>query len=184
MANQNTSKTLSNRNRKTAGLVILAFFILAFLLFCLQSCMVNKGSAPESALGLILDESAVEGGWDEINTDEIVANLNKKVEAGMINIAMNTSPVFADGTSEGNLMIVNETINNYPQVVEITRNDTGELIYKSGGIPVGSKIEKAKLDVDLPAGTYACTAMFHNMNPDTGESLGCAGAIITVTVQR
>ena len=173
MANQNTSKTLSNRNRKTAGLVILAFSILALLLFGLQSCMINEGSATATPLGLILDESAVEGGWDEINTDEIVANLNKKVEAGMINIAMNTSPVFADGTSEGN-----------PQVVEITRNDTGELIYKSGGIPVGSKIEKAKLDVDLPAGTYACTAMFHNMDPDTGESLGCAGAIITVTVQR
>ena len=184
MTNHNTSKTHSTRNLKTAGLVILAFSILALLLFGLQSCMINEGSAAATPLGLILDESAVEGGWDEINTDEIVANLNKKVEAGMINIAMNTSPVFADGTSEGNLMIVNETINNYPQVVEITRNDTGELIYKSGGIPVGSKIEKAKLDVDLPAGTYACTAMFHNMNPDTGESLGCAGAIITVTVQR
>ena len=102
----------------------------------------------------------------------------------MINISMNTSPVFRDGTSEGNLMIVNEGINNFPQIVEITRNDTGELIYKSGGIPVGSKIENAKLSVDLPAGTYECTAMFHSVDPDTGASLGCAGAIITITVQQ
>ena len=110
--------------------------------------------------------------------------LNEKVEEGMINISMNTSPIFADGTSEGNLMIVNESVNNYPQIVEIVRNDTGETIYKSGGIPVGSKIETAKLSVDLPAGQYECTAMFHNVDPDTGNSLGCAGAIIVITIQE
>lgn len=100
----------------------------------------------------------------------------------MINISMNTSPTFSDGTSEGNLMIVNEGVNRYPQVVEITRNDTGETIYKSGAIPVGSKIEKASLSADLDAGTYECTALFYNVDPDTGDYLGCAGAIITVTV--
>ena len=100
----------------------------------------------------------------------------------MINISMNTSPNFANGTSAGNLMIVNESINRYPQVVEITRNDTNEVIYKSGAIPVGSKIETAKLSVDLDAGTYECTAMFYNVDPNTGSYLGCAGAIINITV--
>ena len=49
-------------------------------------------------------------------------------------------------------MIVNESINNYPQKVQIVRNDTGEQIYESGAITVGSKIERAKLDAALPAG--------------------------------
>ena len=101
----------------------------------------------------------------------------------MINISMNTSPSFENGTAEGNLMIVNESVNRYPQVVEITRNDTGDQIYKSGAIPVGNKIERAKLDVDLAAGTYECTALFYNVDPDTGSYLGCAGAIITITVR-
>jgi len=79
-------------------------------------------------------------------------------------------------------MIVNETINRYPQVVEISRNDTGEVVYKSGGIPVGSKIENAKLNVDMDKGTYDCTALFYNVDPDTGDYLGCAGAIISITV--
>ena len=100
----------------------------------------------------------------------------------MINISMNTSPIFQNGTSTGNLMIVNESINNYPQVVEIVRNDTNESIYKSGAIAVGSKIESAKLDADLDAGTYDCTAMFYNVDPETGAYLGCAGAIITISV--
>ena len=35
-------------------------------------------------------------------------------------------------------MLVNESINNYPQKVQIVRNDTGEQIYESGAIAVGS----------------------------------------------
>ena len=70
----------------------------------------------------------------------------------MINISMNTAPYFEDGAADGNLMIVNESINNYPQKVQIVRNDTGEQIYESGAITVGSKIERAKLDAALPAG--------------------------------
>jgi len=102
----------------------------------------------------------------------------------MINISMNTAPYFEDSTAEGNLMIVNESINNYPQKVQIVRNDTGEQIYESGAIAVGSKIEHAKLDAALPAGTYECTAYFHNLNPETGEIIGTAGAIINITIKN
>ena len=101
----------------------------------------------------------------------------------MINISMNTSPIFPDGKSEGNLMIVNELVNTYPQRVELIRNDTDAVIYSSAAIAVGSKIASAKLDVELPAGTYECTAMFHSLDPETGAVLGTAGAVVTVTVQ-
>ena len=89
-----------------------------------------------------------------------------------------------NGASEGNVMIVNESINNYPQQVEFIRNDTGEQIYQSKAIPVGSKIERAKLDAALPAGTYECTAYFHNLDPESGEIIGTAGAIINITIKN
>lgn len=180
MANHVRQKS-RNKTYITAGLVILALLIVAALLL-FKGCSKEEPVSETAAPSLVYDSTAIEGGWEEVDTEEIVASLNKKVEAGMINISMNTSPVFSDGSSEGNLMIVNEEVNNYPQIVKITRNDTGETIYKSGGIPVGSKIEKAKLNVDLPAGVYECTAMFHNVDPETGTSLGCAGAIITITI--
>lgn len=185
MANYKRPNTDKNKTYKTAGLVILVLLVIVAALLLFRSCGTDTPSdTPDTGNGLIYDNGAVVGGWDEADIDKIVDSLNEKIEEGMINISMNTSPVFKDGTSEGNLMIVNEGINNYPQVVEITRNDTNEVIYKSGGIPVGSKIETAKLTVDLPAGTYECTAMFHSVDPDTGASLGCAGAIITITVQE
>ena len=182
MAQQSKPETKTSSTYKTAGVVILILLIIALALFLLRSCSGEQAPDPTPSGGIVYDTGAVEGGWDEADTDKIVDSLNKKVEQGMINISMNTSPIFQNGTSTGNLMIVNESINNYPQVVEIVRNDTNESIYKSDAIAVGSKIESAKLDADLDAGTYDCTAMFYNVDPDTGDYLGCAGAIITVTV--
>ena len=178
-SNHTNNKSLSRY--KVAGLAILILFIIAAVVCLFRSCSPEEAADPASS-SIVYDSSAIEGGWDEADTDAIVDALNEKVEEGMINISMNTSPVFTNGTSTGNLMIVNESINRYPQVVQITRNDTGDTIYTSNAIPVGSKIESAKLDIDLDAGIYDCTALFNNVNPDTGEFIGCAGAIINITV--
>ena len=176
--NKKTKKDAGPGKAIAIASAVAAVVIVIVILLLLRSC----GAPVDDHSGIEFDPSATEGGWDEADTNEIIAGLNEKVEEGMINISMNTSPVFADGTSEGSLMIVNEEVNNYPQVVEISRDDTGELIYKSGAIPVGSKIESAKLSVDLDPGTYKCTALFYNVDPDTGDYLGCAGAVVTVTV--
>ena len=182
-------KKRDKRNKIITAIILTAAVAAAVLgiILLLQSCQEQPEPAlqePDAveATGLELDPNAAEGGWDKADLDAIVESLNEKVDEGMINISMNTSPIFQDGHSAGNLMIVNESINRYPQKVVITRNDTGETIYTSGAIPVGSKIEAAALDVELQAGTYECTAMFHNLDPVTGDSLGYAGAIISITV--
>ena len=166
----------------------VAFLVCAigagiFLITRLASKPLTKEDA-RGQTGIVYDSSAVEGGWDQMTPEEIEAALNNKVAEGMINISANTAPIFEDGSSEGNLMLVNESINNYPQKVQIVRNDTGEQIYESGAIAIGSKIERARLDVDLPAGTYECTAYFHNLDPESGAIIGTAGAIITITIKN
>ena len=177
------------RDAKSRTLVILAVVGLAAALTLGIFTAVRMFHKPAQSkddpkTGIVYDDSAVEGGWDNLSPEEIAEKLNEKVAEGMINISMNTAPIFEDGSSEGNLMLVNESINNYPQKVQIVRNDTGEQIYESGAIAVGSKIERAKLDVVLPAGTYECTAYFHNLDPETGDIIGTAGAIITITIQH
>lgn len=177
------TKTNNKRNHIIViGVILLFLMLTAALLFKGYIAADNGADSNNKANGIVYDSNATVGGWEETDTDAIVDSLNEKVEQGMINISMNTTPVFSDGTSAGNLMIVNEGINNYPQVVAIIRNDTNETIYQSGAIPVGSKIECAELDIDLDAGTYDCTALFYNVDPNSGEYLGCAGAVITITV--
>ena len=178
---------------KQARLNIRVVLAVAFLVCAigagifLITRLVSKPLAEKEArakAGIVYDSSAVEGGWDNLSPEEIAEKLNEKVAEGMINISMNTAPYFENGKAEGNVMIVNESINNYPQQVEFIRNDTGEQIYQSKAIPVGSKIERAALDVELPTGSYECTAMFHNLDPVSGEIIGTAGAIITITVKN
>lgn len=185
-----------NKKEKKPGTVdkrvlaaILGVVALALILaVCLRGCggeeskPIEEGGVPKQ--GIQLDENAEEGGLVQRSKEEIQAELNEKVQQGMINISMNTSPVFEDGQSKGNLLIVNSERNNYPQVVYIVRKDTGDEIYRSGAIPVGSKIENAKLSVDLDAGTYDCVAYFNNVDLETGEYLGTAGAEIQITVNK
>ena len=177
------------RDAKSRTLVILAVVGLAAAITVGIFTAVRLIRKPaqtkdDPKTGIVYDDAAIEGGWDNLSPEEIAEKLNEKVAEGMINISMNTAPYFEDSTAEGNLMIVNESINNYPQKVQIVRNDTGEQIYESGAIAVGSKIEHAKLDAALPAGTYECTAYFHNLNPETGEIIGTAGAIINITIKN
>ena len=182
---QDHPKQAKGNIRVVLAVAFLACAISAgiFLITRLVSKPLSKEEARARA-GIVYDSSAVEGGWDNLSPEEIAEKLNEKVAEGMINISMNTAPYFENGKAEGNVMIVNEAINNYPQQVEFIRNDTQEVIYQSKAIPVGSKIERAALDVELPAGTYECTAMFHNLDPVSGEIIGTAGAIITITIKN
>ena len=177
------------RDAKSRTLVILAVVGLAAAITVGIFTAVRLIRKPaqtkdDPKTGIVYDDAAIEGGWDNLSPEEIAERLNQKVEEGMINISMNTAPYFENGKAEGNVMIVNESINNYPQQVEFIRNDTQEIIYQSKAIPVGSKIERAALDMELPAGTYECTAMFHNLDPETGNVIGTAGAIITITIKN
>ena len=178
------------RETRSKDITVYAVIFLVLLVgagIFLITRLVSKPLSKEEAraqTGIVYDSSAVEGGWDNLSPEEIAEKLNEKVAEGMINISMNTAPYFENGTAEGNVMIVNEDINLYPQQVEFIRNDTQEVIYQSKAIPVGSKIERAALDVELPAGTYECTAMFHNLDPETGDIVGTAGAIITITIKN
>ena len=180
--------TDSPYKRPSTWIALAVSVILIILSIILVVHMVNGIPEPEPldktpSAGLVYDESATEGGWEALTPEEIEENLNHQLEEGLINISMNTSPIFENGKAKGNLMIVNEPINRHPQKVEIIRNDTQEIIYTSGAIPVGSKIEAAALDAELEAGSYDCTALFHSLD-DAGNIIGSAGALISITIKN
>ena len=193
--NEDLSKQRPNSNpRKGRGnvSVFLLFPLIMLVAVIVAALFARNHREPAVSLdtpatyayaGLELDANSVEGGLVYRSKEEIQAELNQKVQEGMINISMNTSPVFENGKAEGNLLIVNSTVNNYPQIVYIVRKDTGEEIYRSKGIPVGSKIEYAALDIELAPGSYECVAYFNNADPNTGAILGTAGAEIVITVK-
>lgn len=181
------SQKNAKKNNLLWKIITLILIIIIILLLLLRGC--SSGSVPivgdgTPSTGIEYDEGATEGDLEHASKEEIQEALNEKVAQSEINISMNPTPIFANGTSEGNLLIVNSEVNNYPQRVTIIRTDTNEQIYQTKAIPVGSKIETDKLDVDLDAGTYDCVAYFENLDAETGDVLGKAGANITITIQN
>lgn len=180
--NEIRTREEEKKRKKKILLIILAFFVLAGVIYAILNRGGQEGS--DNIFDTTIDSNAEKGGIAMRSDEEIQEDLKRKLEESMMNISMNLSPVFHDGKSQGNLNIVNEEINNFMQVIEIYLKDTDELIYTSGGIPVGNKIEKAKLDVNLHKGVYDCVAYFNAVNAETGEFVGKAGAELKITIRN
>ncbi|MEG0258091.1 MAG: hypothetical protein RR632_07295 [Christensenella sp.] len=130
------------------------------------------------------DVAALAGQLPGKSQEDIEKVLNQKVGEGMLNITINSAPVFENGTAEGNLNIENIPGNHYSIKVKITRDDTGDVIYESKLIDPGYYIELAKLGVDLEKGSYPSTAVFTAIDAKNGDEMGSAAAKITVGVQN
>lgn len=131
---------------------------------------------------LALDDNATMGVLPGIDMAERQAQLQEQLDEGMIAFSINSSPVFADGGAEGNLMLENPGNNAKLLVVEIYIDDTQELVYQSKAIPVGSYIENVRLDKVLEAGEYQATAYFKAYREEDQSFIGQAGAAIKITV--
>ena len=131
---------------------------------------------------LALDDNATMGVLPGIDMAQRQAQLQEQLDEGMIAFSINTSPVFATGGSEGNLMLENPEHNAKLLVAEIYLDDTQELIYQSKAIPAGAYIENAMLDKVLEPGEYQATAYFKAYREDDRSFIGQAGAAIKITV--
>ena len=183
---ENIKKKEEERKRwRTLRRIIEIIIIIILILLLLRQCsgpeyVIEDEGKPR--INWDIDDNAEKGPREEKSQEEIQEELNKKVEEGMMNISMNASPAFNDGRSEGNLLIVNNNINRYPQMVEIYRKDTNELIYQSKLVPVGYRLDNAKLDVVLPKGVYECIAYFNAVDTESNAIVGKAGAEIVITI--
>lgn len=134
--------------------------------------------------GLQYEDNASVGILPGIDIDERRKELQDMLDDSMIAFSINTSPVFLNGTSKGNLLIENPGNNAKLLRVSILINGTNEEIYSTKYLKPGTYIESAKLDKVLEKGTYDATAYFSAYQEDTGEYIGQTGAQIAITVQN
>ena len=147
-----------------------------------------RANAPEPAPGLRYESNIVSGDIPGKTREERQRELNSVVEEGMLNMSMNITPSGqVSGTAAErsiNWLIENPSNQGKLIRVEVTRDDTGEKIYETGAIRPGNYVESAPLDVRLPAGEYACTAVFFAYQEDTEALIGQAAVKIKLTLQE
>jgi len=182
----------NSRKARTRLLQIMALLLLLLLLlFSLHTLGYMKlpwgGKAPQAIIsGDLFPDwgDADEGNLPNMTPDEIRDYMQKAVDGANLSFEINSAPVFKDGKSEGNLAIQNPRFNIYPIVVQITLNDTDEIIYDSGGILPNHHVYNAKLLRVLKAGKYEATATINCYDPDTKAWAGKAQAELVITIEN
>lgn len=158
------------------GIVVLLLVIIGVLVFLLFR---KEGEEPEERGGYVIDES---------NFRQIQESMADEVAEGYFETYMNTAWTFADGASETQDAVLGNSPNNTKPIrCEVILNDTGEIIYKTGVLPVGAILEPFKLDKDLDAGTYNATCQIYLLREKedgTYEDFSSAGFYVTIEVEN
>ena len=174
------SENAPKKQKKKPWIIAAACLILLVIGGAALWLTREDGGAENAPLAL--DDNATMGVLPGIDVAERQAQLQERLDEGMIAFSINTSPVFATGGSEGNLMLENPANNAKLLVVEIYMDETEELLYQSKALPVGSYIENVRLDKVLEPGEYAATAYFKGYREDDHSYIGQAGAAVTIYV--
>ena len=169
-------------NTKKKRMVLIALACLLLLAVGGGIFLMTREEDAAMDDSLQLDDNATMGVLPGIDMKEWQAQLQEQLDEGMIAFSINTSPVFATGGSEGNLMLENPANNAKLLVVEIYIDATQEMVYQSKAIPTGAYIENARLDKVLEPGEYPATAYFKAYREEDHSFIGQAGAAIKITV--
>jgi len=181
----------SRQKQKRKGLLWIAAVaaVLAVLLFVLHQLGYfrfpwDRDRALIISGDLFPGSAAEDGALPGISKEDLLAQMQKAVDASAFSYKLNARPIFETGRSEGNWNIENPNYNAYPIVVQVTLDDSEELIYDSGGLLPNQHIAAAKLDKVLKAGTYSATATIHMYHPETQVEVGKTEAGLVITVLK
>ena len=138
----------------------------------------------DAATGLSYESNIVEGDIPGKSREERQRELDSIVEEGMLAMTINATPSGKTTGLDRNINWLIENPSNQGKLirVEITRDDTGEMIYETGAIPPGNYVESAPLKEELPPGTYSCTAKFYAYKETDESFIGQAAAQIRLVL--
>ncbi len=120
------------------------------------------------------------------NVEDVIEQLKEedKTPVGSYEVTMTMNWTFDNGTAISKDASIKNVINNNNTVyVTITHPDTGEEIYKSPYIPVGSTLNNIKLDKDLAAGKYKATLTYHLMDESYNE-VSTTALYVTINIKN
>lgn len=120
------------------------------------------------------------------NVDEILAEMeaSSKIQPGQYEVTMNSTWEFESGNvASSNAYVENSTANSNDVYFDITLSDSGETIFESPIIPVGSHLEGITLDKTLDAGAYDCVLTYHLLD-ENDEPVSSLNIALTIVIHN
>ncbi|WP_029232410.1 hypothetical protein [Butyrivibrio sp. VCB2006] len=185
---------MSDSNQKSnKGLIIILIllFIIVIVLVAVIAFLLgrngNSGNDDSAARASVATRQVEESArviLDEESADKVMEEMRKEVAEGMFECQMSMTWTFDDGKSESRDAYVGNSENNqFPLYFDVYLEDTGELLYSSPVLPVGTNLTNIKLDKELPAGNHRAKVMYTIIRDETTqEVVSQAGFIIKLNV--
>ncbi len=184
MADNASEARSEQKGGKSKGkLVIIIFLVVVILLLgVIIFLLLRKKDEPPAAVQEQQETRDVL--VNEDNVDRIVEQMaNSSTPPPNYEATMNSTWNFPDGSqASDNAYVENSTSNQNDVYFDLEISETGEVIYESPVIPVGSHLDKIKLDKDLGAGTYDCVMTYHLLD-GSQSTIGTVKMAVTVIVE-
>jgi hypothetical protein len=117
------------------------------------------------------------------NIVEIERSVQQSIERGMFETYMNTVWSFPDGASAStNAVMGNSANNNFPFWFDVTLSGTGQVVYTSGVLPLGTQLAEIRLDTPLARGEYSAVVRIHMIDDNNEPVESNMGFAITLVV--
>lgn len=156
-------------------IIIRVLFCLSIIVFIASYFLNNKSTLNTSNLN----------SYEGIHPDFYATLGSDKVfDPEMLNISISSDITVNTKTYTGRANIMN--IQNDDQVikVDLTLNETNELIYQSNYIKSEEMVEFIELTTQLEPGTYPVTATFKAFDKDSMEYITSIVVDITITIVK
>jgi len=189
MENEQTGVNASGKNKKILIVVIAILIVLLVGVSALAATIAIKskkaGSTPniaettsDTGNGFAYEASVITGADDAAKAEEEI----QKAAESYMTLEMKMSAYSSDGV-HFDCYLGNSLENSYDMYLEIYLDETNELLYRSGLIPIGARIESFESSVKLDSGTHMTTIVFHQIEDDHVTEYGNVAAAYEITVQ-
>lgn len=161
------------------GLVIavLAAVIIVMVLRGKKDTPAQATEEPEKRSTLITED----------NADEVLQEMADReyVEPGYYNVRMNTEWHFSSGDAESeDAYVANSEMNTSDVYFDVVlAEDETQVLYESPIIPVGSSMNKVKLNKKLDAGSHDCILIYHLVD-DKQETISTLRVTLKIIVEK
>lgn len=116
------------------------------------------------------------------NVDQIKDSMNDKIEGASYTACMNVDWNFYNGKAAStNAYVENVKENTHTVFFDVRLQSTGEVVYSSPYLPLGAKLEKFALAVDLSAGDYPAIVTYVLVDEEYNE-ISSVSVAVTIHV--
>lgn len=142
--------------KKAVFVFCIAAIIILLLVVVYLLATRNQGKEDNVVnRNIVVNEENVEKVLQELETEEAV-------QPGYYEVTMNSTWKFESGDMPSdNAYVKNAETNTNSVYFDVEMADTGEVVYESPILPVGSHLENITLDSVLEDGIYECILIYH-----------------------